>query len=226
MNITEVRVKRLEHRSDRLRAFCSITIDDELVVHDLRVIEGRKGLFIAMPSRKITDNCPSCGGKNHLRAEFCNSCGSGLDKERARKKEKCHVDVAHPIVTSCRDKIKEAVLDAYRKECAAEEGSGGSPGDDGAWYNDGESDDQNESTMDFPDDDEDFDDDDEDSSGDEETGEAEEAEEQEGGGDEGRRGSRDREDSPPRKEEDSAAGREPDSGDDRESGGGFGEGIL
>ncbi len=116
MKITEVRVKRLSERSDRLRAFCSITIDDEFVVHDLRVIEGRKGLFVAMPSRKLTDNCPKCSQKNHLRAKYCNNCGTELDDKRA-KRRKFHVDVAHPIVTDCRDKIMQAVLDAYNDEC-------------------------------------------------------------------------------------------------------------
>ncbi len=125
MDITEIRVKRLKGRSDRLRAFCSITLDGEFVVHDLRVIEGRKGLFVAMPSRKLTDNCPSCGGKNHLRAAFCSSCGSGLDKNRAQKSEKYHVDVAHPVVSSCREKIMDAVLEAYRSDIQKEEKNAG-----------------------------------------------------------------------------------------------------
>ena len=51
MNITEVRVKLMQNRSDRLRAFASITIDDDFVVHDLRVIEGRSGFFVAMQVR-------------------------------------------------------------------------------------------------------------------------------------------------------------------------------
>ncbi len=150
MNITEVRVKQLQQRSDRLRAFCSITIDDELVVHDLRVIEGRKGLFVAMPSRKITDNCPSCSGKNPLRAAFCNSCGTGLDKDRAADRQKCHVDVAHPIVTSCRDRIKNAVLETYRAKCE-EDGETGDPAE-GSLQDFGKDDDDVDDLMDVMDD--------------------------------------------------------------------------
>lgn len=116
MEITEVRVKLLTGRSDRLRAFCSITFDDEFVVHDLRVIDGRKGLFVAMPSRKLTDKCPACGGKNHLRASYCCECGGSLKPDRAKGRDKYHVDVAHPIKTSCREKIKDAVLAAYKEE--------------------------------------------------------------------------------------------------------------
>lgn len=116
MEITEVRVKLLTGRSDRLRAFCSITFDDEFVVHDLRVIDGKKGLFVAMPSRKLTDKCPACGGKNHLRASYCCECGAPLKSDRTKGRDKYHVDVAHPIKTSCREKIKEAVLAAYKEE--------------------------------------------------------------------------------------------------------------
>mgnify|MGYP001081656569 CR=1 FL=1 len=119
MNITEVRVKLLGGRSDRLRAFCSITINDEFVVHDLRVIEGRKGMFVAMPSRKLSDGCPRCGGKNHLRAKFCSDCGEKLDENRAKDHDKFHVDVAHPILPACRDMIQSVVLEAYRRELAA-----------------------------------------------------------------------------------------------------------
>ena len=118
MNITEVRVKLLSGRSDRLRAFCSITLDDEFVVHDLRVIEGRKGLFVAMPSRKLSDNCPHCGGKNHLRSKFCSECGGRLDETRGGERDKFHVDVAHPIVPRCRELIQSTVLDAFKREAA------------------------------------------------------------------------------------------------------------
>ena len=49
MNITEVRVKLLENQPDKLRGFASITIDDFVVIRDLKIIEGSNGLFIAMP---------------------------------------------------------------------------------------------------------------------------------------------------------------------------------
>jgi len=120
LNITDVRVKLMHHRTDRLRAFCSITIDGDFVVHDLRVIEGRKGLFVAMPSRKLSDNCPRCGAKNELRSKFCAECGAKLDENRAPgaagPRDKYHVDVAHPINTPCREMLQSRVLAAYREE--------------------------------------------------------------------------------------------------------------
>lgn len=54
MNITDVRVRKIT-KDGKMKAVVSITIDDEFVVHDIKVIEGEKGLFIAMPSRKAMD---------------------------------------------------------------------------------------------------------------------------------------------------------------------------
>lgn len=54
MNITDVRVRRVA-KEGKMKAVVSITIDEEFVVHDIKVIEGEKGLLIAMPSRKATD---------------------------------------------------------------------------------------------------------------------------------------------------------------------------
>jgi stage V sporulation protein G len=54
MNITDVRVRKVA-KEGKMKAVVSITIDDEFVVHDIKVIEGEKGLFIAMPNRKATD---------------------------------------------------------------------------------------------------------------------------------------------------------------------------
>ncbi len=54
MQITDVRVRRIE-KEGKMKAIVSITLDNEFVIHDIKVIEGEKGLFIAMPSRKAAD---------------------------------------------------------------------------------------------------------------------------------------------------------------------------
>ena len=84
MEVTDVRLGRVE-TDGRMRAIASITIDDEFVVHDIRVIDGNEGLFVAMPSKRTPDG------------EFR--------------------DVAHPINTSARTKIQDAVLAAYHLIC-------------------------------------------------------------------------------------------------------------
>jgi stage V sporulation protein G len=118
--ITEVRIKLMEDNNERLQAFCSVTFDDAFVVRDLKIIEGTKGSFVAMPSRKLTDRCPGCGCKNHLRARFCSQCGSRLDEDRALRDQdgraKLHADIAHPINSACREVIQSAVIRAYHEE--------------------------------------------------------------------------------------------------------------
>lgn len=93
MEVTDVRLRKME-TDGRMRAIASITIDNEFVVHDIRVIDGNEGLFVAMPSKRTPDG------------EFR--------------------DVAHPINTSARTKIQDAVMAAYHlsAEEAVFEGAG------------------------------------------------------------------------------------------------------
>lgn len=54
MEITDIRLKKVT-KEGKMKAIVSITLDNEFAVHDIKVIEGEKGLFIAMPSRKAAD---------------------------------------------------------------------------------------------------------------------------------------------------------------------------
>ncbi len=120
MEITEVRIKLMTRRNDKLRAFCSITLDNAFVIRDLKIIEGSKGTFVAMPSRKLTDRCARCGMKNHLRSKFCTECGNRLPPERALKdgqgRPKLHADIAHPINSAARETMQKRILQAYDEE--------------------------------------------------------------------------------------------------------------
>lgn len=82
MNITDVRIRKINDEG-KMKAVVSITFDDEFVVHDIKIIEGQNGPFIAMPSRKM---------------------GEGDFK-----------DIAHPLVSETRNKIKEAIFKEYEK---------------------------------------------------------------------------------------------------------------
>lgn len=120
MEITEVRIKLMEDAGERLHAFCSITFDDCFVIRDLKIIEGTNGPFVAMPSRKLTSHCTSCGYKNHLRAVYCNQCGGRQKEDRAMKDEdgraKLYADIAHPINSRCREMIQDRVIQAFQEE--------------------------------------------------------------------------------------------------------------
>lgn len=82
MIITDVRIRKIATEG-KMKAIVSVTFDNEFVVHDIKVIEGQNGLFIAMPSRKTPDG------------EF--------------------KDIAHPINTDTREKIKNSILKAYEE---------------------------------------------------------------------------------------------------------------
>ena len=120
MEITEVRIKLMEEAGERLQAFCSITFDDCFVIRDLKIIDGTNGPFVAMPSRKLTAHCPGCGSKNHLRAAYCNHCGSKLKEDRLAKDEdgraKLYADIAHPINSACREMIQQRVIRDFTEE--------------------------------------------------------------------------------------------------------------
>lgn len=55
MNITDIRIRLVNNNNDKLKAVASITIDDEIVVHDIKVINGKDGYFLSMPSRKTSE---------------------------------------------------------------------------------------------------------------------------------------------------------------------------
>ena len=110
----------MDEPGERLKAFCSITFDNCFVVRDLKIIEGSTGLFVAMPSRKLTAHCPRCGMKNHLRAQYCNQCAHALPTDRLPVdpdgRAKLYADIAHPINSTCREMIQGRVVGEYDRE--------------------------------------------------------------------------------------------------------------
>lgn len=120
MKITDVRIRLLDGGNDRLKAYCSVTFDHEFVVKDIKIIGGPKGLFVAMPSRKLADRCPRCNTKNPLRARYCSQCGKRLPQRKIPVDEanrpKLHADIAHPITPACREALEKQILDAYNTE--------------------------------------------------------------------------------------------------------------
>jgi stage V sporulation protein G len=120
VEITEIRIKLMERSEDRLRGFCSITIENAFVIRDLKIIDGTNGPFVAMPSRKLSSNCQRCRHKNHLRSKYCNHCGTKLQQDEAEHAppQKLYADVAHPINSECREEIQQAVLAELEAELA------------------------------------------------------------------------------------------------------------
>lgn len=122
MKVTEVNIQLVsdkESRKERLLAFCSVTFDHMFVIHDMKIIEGFRGVFVSMPSRKLTDRC-GCGNKNHLSARFCSMCGYRLREDRAtyddRGRIKLYADVAHPVNAQSRKLIQDEIIRLFYEE--------------------------------------------------------------------------------------------------------------
>ena len=119
MDITEVRIKLVSDVDDRLRAFCSITLDGAFVVRDLKIIQGQRGHFVAMPSRKLTEKCARCSAKNEVRARYCSHCGGGLppvpEADPHGVRSRMFADIAHPINSDMRGKLQIAVMGEYNR---------------------------------------------------------------------------------------------------------------
>ena len=120
MDISEVRIKLIADPSERLLAFCSITLSGAFVVRDLKIIVGPSGPFVAMPSRKLSSHCPGCGFKNSLRAAYCNQCGRKQPESAVPRdgdgRPRLYADIAHPINAACREMIQKYVVQEYEAE--------------------------------------------------------------------------------------------------------------
>ncbi len=128
MKITDVRIFKKEDRDKKLRAFATITIDECFVVRDIKIINGTKGLFVAMPSRRFKEPCPRCHNRNVVRSVFCNQCGTPLkskqefpeppplsEEDEMMFRQNEHKDIAHPITRECREYIQKTILEEYHQ---------------------------------------------------------------------------------------------------------------
>ncbi len=117
MTITDVRIKLASPTSNPL-AYAAIEFDRMFVLHDLKVIEGAKGVFVSMPSRRKMHRCPECQHKNFLLSKFCNECAGPLvpPEHDPENRLSLYADVGHPINARCRSAIEKAVIDAYESE--------------------------------------------------------------------------------------------------------------
>lgn len=125
MEITEVRIFLKEGQDKKLKAYATLTFDKAFVVRNVKVIEGTKGLFVAMPSRRLKEPCPKCHFKNIVRSKYCNQCAASLPPHveqkpvapgENRERQSEHRDIAHPITSDFREYIQKKVLAAYEEE--------------------------------------------------------------------------------------------------------------
>jgi stage V sporulation protein G len=87
MNVTDVKIRRI-YQEGKMKAIASVTFDQAFVIHDMKVVQGVNGLFLAMPSRRTMDGV--------------------------------YRDIAHPISSEARERVQQAVLDAYQEASGSE----------------------------------------------------------------------------------------------------------
>ena len=125
MEITEVRISLSDTPHTRLKAYASVTFDRCFVVRNVKIIEGKNGLFVAMPSRKPKIVCGNCQAKNDFGSRFCNQCGRAIGRDASHppgagdldaSEAMTHRDIVHPITMEFRQVLQKAVLDAYEAE--------------------------------------------------------------------------------------------------------------
>lgn len=122
INIPQVNNESKTHKATLLACF-SLVFDEQLAIHSVKLIEGPKGVFLAMPNERKQDHCRNCNSKNHLLAKYCNMCGKPLVPDRhltipPGDDGKVHLfhDLIHPLGNPFRDKLLELCLCAYEKE--------------------------------------------------------------------------------------------------------------
>ena len=115
IEVTEVRIKPV-HGDPKLKGFANVTIDDSFVVRDCKLISKGRGILVSMPSRRITDRCPTCDGKNALAQRYCGDCGARLADGRGGGPSTLYADIVHPTHNEARHAFTEAVLAAYWAE--------------------------------------------------------------------------------------------------------------
>lgn len=97
-----------------LIGFCSAVLDNEMVVTNIKIISGRDGPFISMPSRRPTYHMP-CGHKCAYEDKFCSYCGKRLDWRKFGDVEKRFIDVVHPITPEFRDYLATEIVTRVRE---------------------------------------------------------------------------------------------------------------
>ena len=128
MNVTDVQIVLTPTNHDeRLLAFATVVFDACMVLKDVRIIDGTKGIFVAMPSKKLCDRCHECGWKVRLLDRWCSDCGVRLADDRVAKDEhgnprlnpdgsrKLFSDLCHPITSAFRIALQETVLAEFHK---------------------------------------------------------------------------------------------------------------
>lgn len=119
MKITSIQIKEAFYgpgQSDKVIGYANVTLDNVMALHDIKIIEGKKGDFIQFPSRHVSAPCPCCKIRNFVLAKYCSNCGARICLTVLKDKNgdpKLYADIVHPITSEFRRTFTEEILDAF-----------------------------------------------------------------------------------------------------------------
>ncbi len=119
MEITEVTVELTGYQQDKVRAYCSVVIDDAIVIREVKILAMENGFLVAMPNRRSAEPCVLCSARNDFNARFCCQCGQPMVGTE-NPPRRIYRDIVHPISAKARQQLEAVVLAAYEKELAAD----------------------------------------------------------------------------------------------------------
>lgn len=125
LKITKVEFKAgdrtVRPRRDKVLAYAKVTFNGVLMIHDFKILQKPDGeLKVDMPSRRETDNCPSCGFRNGRYYRYCNDCGrkitQNVDVTDPQQRERVYSNVAHAVTNEFRLYLIDTILEAWEKQ--------------------------------------------------------------------------------------------------------------
>lgn len=115
MKISSIKVYPMRSEK-KLRAFVSVTFDDFMVIHDIKIVETEKGVtLVCMPAKRSRVECLKCKAGVDSDSLFCKYCGASVPVRAGEyDPKKDHRDIVHPVSREARAYIVDEVLKAYK----------------------------------------------------------------------------------------------------------------
>ena len=120
MEITSIRISKIKSENSIVKAVVSVVFDTCFVVNNIKIIDGIRGLFIGMPSRKSRIECQMCKAKIDSGSIYCSECGKSVPiKAGEYDSRKDDRDIAHPITNDFREHVSQRILEEYNNDVSA-----------------------------------------------------------------------------------------------------------
>lgn len=116
LEITDIRMVREEKNSSRnaVIAYVTITLNDQFLIKNIRLIRHSDRLVIGMPNREKIRDCPHCSIRNAQSNRYCHQCGTPLEKVKIDYS--AYVDIVHPTKQTFREYLERVIIEEYKRQ--------------------------------------------------------------------------------------------------------------